>query len=218
MINLLTASEVSASHARRVRAGVPTRLANEYFEGELLLFVQDPALRATMEKPVGRAKRYWELQVQGRFLKPVDNFVMGMEATEPLKMSLPLRLVSSTLFSFMRTFEPDLHSSFGSNAKKDGSGGELPHVCTPLFNGADTIVETLDGSGDAPPTLGEPYMGPKLTRAERPQSVRLDATYTFMTFSTFCDVYAWKIKGLPTGAIDIATFLRDSSMRIVAYT
>ena len=50
-------------------------------------------------------------------------------------------------------------------AKKDGSGGELPHVCTPLFNGADTIVETLDGSGDAPPTLGEAYMGPKLTRA-----------------------------------------------------
>ena len=212
--SLLDARDLSGATPKRVRSGVVVPFTNENFEGEMLLFVRDPALPT---QPSGPGKRYWELQVQGRFRRAVPNFYMGMELSEPIKMSLLLRGISSTFLGFVRSIEQDIHTSFGSS-KNDNT--ELPHLVTPLFKGVDAVIETVDGSGESPPALGSDiFAGRKYPKSDRPSAVRLDAIYTFSVFSTFIDIFAWKIKGVPAiGAMDMLGFFKDASLRIVAYT
>jgi hypothetical protein len=207
-------TERSGETSTLVRPGVVTPLINDDFKGELIFFVRDPALPTTASGP---GKRYWELQVQGRFRRPVENFFMGMELSEALKMTFFMRGVASTLLSFVKTFESDIHTSFG--AGKTAETAELPHLVTPIFKGVDAVVETVDGTGE-PPTLGSDLLsGPKRPKSERPQSARLDATYTFSVFSTFLDLFAWKIKGMPAvGSVDMHGFFKDAALRIIAYS
>ena len=209
MPQLLESHEHSGTAPKRVRSGVVTPFVNECFEGEMLFFVRDPSL------PVAPKQRYWELQVQGRFRKRVENFYMGMELTEPLKVSFFLRGLAATFTAFVKSVEPDIHYSLGVS-KADAE--ERPHLVTPYFKGVDAIVETVDGSGE-PPALGSDLLsGPRIPKSERPTSVRLDATYTFSVFSTFLDFFAWKIKGIPAlGSVDLAGYFRDAALAIVVY-
>ena len=196
-----------------VRAGAPTRISNSGFEGQVLFFVRD----SSTPLPAGGSKvRYWELQVQGRFLHEVDSFFMGLELSEPIKMSLLFRGLSGTILSFVKSFEADVHASFGASK---ASGLETPHLVSPLFKGVDAVVETVDGTGP-PPELGTDLTaGPKVPKSERPQRVRTDATYTMCVFSTFIDLFAWKVKGLPGGSsLDMNSFFRDAALRIVCYS
>ena len=211
---LLDARDLSGSKPRRVRSGVVVPFSNENFEGRMLLFVRDPSLPA---QPSGPGKRYWELQVQGRFCRALANFYMGMELSEAIKMSLLLRGVSATFLGFVKGIEQDIHTSFGSS-KNDST--ELPHLVTPLFKGVDAVIETVDGSDESPPALGSDlFAGRKYPKSERPSAVRLDAIYTFSVYSTFIDIFAWKIMGVPAiGAVDMLGFFKDASLRIVAYT
>lgn len=211
--NLLECSERSGATPRRVRAGVVTPFANEYFEGNLLLFARHPS---TAPEHGIKGKRYWEVQVQGRFKRPVANFYMGLELTEPLKVSFMLRGLSGMVLGFAKTLEPDIHHSFGTS--KAGAE-ELPHIVTPMFKAIDIVFESVDGVDPPPPPLGSD-MGAKQSKAGFPQTVRLDATYTFTVWSTLCDLYSWKVKGVPAvNSIEMANFLnRDAAIRIVAYT
>ena len=85
--------------------------------------------------------------MQGRFLRPVDNFFMGMELSDSeMELCLPEHVWA--MLSFVKTFEPDVHTSFGVSK---GSQTELPHLVTPQFKGVDAIVETVDGTGKPPP-------------------------------------------------------------------
>ena len=183
----------------------------------MLLFVRDPRM------PIGQGtKRLWEVQIQGRFLKPIEGFHMGLELTEPLSMSLFLRGITSGLVGFIRSFESDIHSSFGS-AKHESNvdARELPHIVTPLFKGVDLVIETPDGSGMSVPMLGADLIGtgPRQPKSERPRAVRLDATYTFCVFSSYLDIWSWRFNlGLPFGAVEMATFSRDASLRVAGYT
>ena len=215
----LEASELSSVSPRRVRAGVPTPFANDSFEGKILLFVRDPALPPTPSANSSGAagRRLWEVQMQGRFLRPVENFFMGMELSEVMRMSFMLRSVCSAALSFVKTYEPDIRVSFG--VSKGEQVVELPHLVTPLFKGVDFIMETLDGSGEPPPALGSDVLSlPKRPKSERPQSVRLDATYTMSVYSTFVDLFTWKVKSMPViGAVDMGAYFRDSGLRIVTY-
>jgi hypothetical protein len=203
---LLQASELSGRMPRRVRAGVPVAIANESFEGTLLLFARNPA--APVVGPAG--KRLWELQVQGRFRKPIDNFYMGMEVTETVKPSFFLRGVSAVLLNYARTFEPDVHFSYGTT--KHGST-ELPHLVTPLFKGADVAIETPDG--EDPPELGSEalayHLKAKQPKSERPRAVRLDCTYTALFVSTTIDLCVRPLRPHPRGSVATES-LDDSAL------
>ena len=49
--------------------------------------------------------------------------------------------------------------------------------------------------------------------------MRLDATYTFCVFSSYLDIWSWRFNlGLPFGAVEMATFSRDASLRVAGYT
>ena len=208
---LLEGAELSGNPTR-IRAGVPAEIKNEVFEGKVLLFVRPPDL--PLPKPP-TVIRWFEVQLQGRFLKTID-FVMGLELSETLKLSLFLRGVGSTFVSFVKNSEPDLHTSFGVTK---GDEVELPHIVTPMFKGCDAVIETIDGTGP-PPALGSDFIapGPKRPKSERPQFVRTDATYTLTTFSTFIDLTSWKIRGLPMmPSVDMANYFKDAGVRVVMY-
>lgn len=209
---LLEVQELSGGVPRRVRAGVPTSFSNELFDGKILLFVRDPSIPQASSGP---GRRLWEVQMQGRFLRPVDNFFMGMELSDSPKWSFVFRSMSGAMLSFVKTFEPDVHTSFGVSK---GNQTELPHLVTPQFKGVDAIVETVDGMGEPPPLGSDLLSAPKGPKSERPQVPRLDATYTMAVFSTFIDLFAWKIKSIPmVGNLDMSSYFRDAGLRIVTY-
>lgn len=112
------AADSSAAEPVCVRAGTPTRISNDYFEGTCLLFVRDPAV--PVNAPGTFCKRYFEVQLQGRFKRTPEHFFIGMELSEVLRMSMLVRGVSRTLISFVRSYEPDIECTFGS-AKGGGS-------------------------------------------------------------------------------------------------
>ena len=212
MLPLLEVQELSGGVPRRVRAGVPTSFSNELFDGKILLFVRDPSIPQASSGP---GRRLWEVQMQGRFLRPVDNFFMGMELSDSPKWSFVFRSMSGAMLSFVKTFEPDVHTSFGVSK---GNQTELPHLVTPQFKGVDAIVETVDGTGEPPPLGSDLLSAPKGSKSERPQVPRLDATYTMAVFSTFIDLFAWKIKSIPmVGNLDMNSYFRDAGLRIVTY-
>ena len=116
MPQLLESHEHSGTAPKRVRSGVVTPFVNECFEGEMLFFVRDPSL------PVAPKQRDWELQVQGRFRKRVENLYMGMELTEPLKVSFVLRGLAPPLLPLSRASS----RTFYSRRVKGGRGGGAP--------------------------------------------------------------------------------------------
>ena len=237
------AAETSGLHDVPVRAGVPVKFSNDWFEGSLLLFVRDPAVPVTA--PGTFTKRYWvrlpalrlasscrlrltdafvcpaacaaqEVQLQGRFKRAAEHFCMGMEISEVLRLNFVLRSLSSTLVSFVRSYEPDVHCAFGS--AKAGADVEMPHLVAPAFKGCDLLLETAEG--ETPPTLGTDLTGGMThPKGGRPTSIRLDRTYTMCVFSTCIDLSAWKLTGTPIGNVDISTFLgKQAAVRIVFYT
>lgn len=187
---LLEASEHSGPSPKRIRSGIPMAFSNEQFEGKLLLFVRDPSIPPAAKAP---GNRYWELQVQGRFKTHVENLYMGMELSEGIgKMGFFFRSVANTTVAFTKTYEPDIHFSFG--AVKDELI-ELPHLVTPMFKAVDAFAETVDGT-EAPPVLGSDLLAThKAPKSERPSAVRLDATYTFAVYSTMLDAHSWRVRG-----------------------
>ncbi|KOO52750.1 phosphorylated ctd-interacting factor 1 [Chrysochromulina tobinii] len=192
--------DVSASQPVCVRAGTLTRISNDYFEGTCLIFVRDPTVPVLT--PGTFYRRYFEIQLQGRFKQAPERFFIGMELSEVLRLSMMARGISNTLFSFVRSYEPDIDVSFGSKDKV-GVDFELPHLVAPLFKGCDIVVETPDG--EALPTLGTDITGGRThPKGGRPMRIRLDCTYTICTFSTCIDLFAWKVKGTPVGDVDAA--------------
>ena len=208
------ATEISGVADSCIRAGVPTHIETQWFYGTVMLFVRDPL--EPVNTPGLFNKRYWEMQVQGRFKKTSEHFVMGMEVSEVLRPSLVLRGLTTSLLSFVRSFEPDIHFSFGS--AKGGIAMEMPHLVSPQFKGCDYIVETPDG--ETPPPLGTDITGGTThAKGGRPTAARLDCVYTFCCFSTCIDLTAWKLSGTPMGSIDVAKFIgREAAIRIVMYT
>ncbi|KOO34566.1 hypothetical protein Ctob_013360 [Chrysochromulina tobinii] len=204
-------SETSAVEPVIVRAGRPTHISNDYFEGTCFLFVRDPAVHVSTQDTFCR--RYFEIQLQGRFKRTPERFFIGLELSEVLRLSMLMRGVCNTLFNFVRSYEPDICVSFGS--AKGGIDYEMPHLVSPYFKGCDIVVETPDG--EAPPTLGTDITGGRThPKGGRPIGIRLDCTYTICTFSTCIDPFAWKVKGTPVGTVDIGSVIgRDTAIRIV---
>ena len=206
-------SDTSAVEPVIVRAGRPTHISNDYFEGTCFLFVRDPAVHVSTQDTFCR--RYFEIQLQGRFKRTPERFFIGLELSEVLRLSMLMRGVCNTLFNFVRSYEPDICVSFGS--AKGGIDYEMPHLVSPYFKGCDIVVETPDG--EAPPTLGTDITGGRThPKGGRPMRIRLDCTYTICTFSTCIDPFAWKVKGTPVGTVDIGSVIgRDTAIRIVMY-
>lgn len=213
-LGVFDAADVSASQPVCVRAGTLTRISNDYFEGTCLIFVRDPTVPVLT--PGTFCRRYFEIQLQGRFKRTPERFFIGMELSEVLRLSMMARGISNTLFSFVRSYEPDIDVSFGSKDKV-GVDFELPHLVAPLFKGCDIVVETPDG--EALPTLGTDITGGRThPKGGRPMRIRLDCTYTICTFSTCIDLFAWKVKGTPVGDVDVGKVVgRDNAIRVVMY-
>ena len=213
-LGVFDAADVSASQPVCVRAGTLTRISNDYFEGTCLIFVRDPTVPVLT--PGTFYRRYFEIQLQGRFKQAPERFFIGMELSEVLRLSMMARGISNTLFSFVRSYEPDIDVSFGSKDKV-GVDFELPHLVAPLFKGCDIVVETPDG--EALPTLGTDITGGRThPKGGRPMRIRLDCTYTICTFSTCIDLFAWKVKGTPVGDVDVGKVVgRDNAIRVVMY-
>ena len=210
----IEAAEISGTSVVPIIPGKATKIDNELFDGHILFLVRDPTISAA---PPG--KRLFELQMQGRFKSSFDNMFMGMELAEPLKPGLLFRAAANSTTAFVKSFEPDIHTSFGSMS--EGRPIDLPHIVTPGFKGCDYVLATPPG--ETPPVLGSDVTcGKRATKHEKSQwsaAIRGDCTYTLCTFSTFVDFYTFKAKGLPFGPLDLGSlFGRDNAMRIVVYT
>ena len=97
----MAAGAVQVTIPSRVEVGAskPTHFSNDLFEGKILFLAADAKGAAQAIAP----GRTFELQVQGRFKRPVEHFFMGVELTEGLAGLGPMkRGVMNWLFSLVK--------------------------------------------------------------------------------------------------------------------
>ena len=199
--------------------GVVQPFSNECFEGQVLVKVLNPHDASPMPAGVSAVRGLWEVWVQGRFKVPLDNFYMGLELNDALKLGMVSRALASSVVRFVKTFEADVHANAGRAAQGASTqeASELAHIVARHFKGADQFHEAAEG--EAPPLLGGVMPpGSRANKASRPTTVRTDRTYTFCTYSSFIDLGGWKLTKLPgVGTLDLASFVREADVRIVFY-
>ena len=116
----------------------------------------------------------------------------------------------------MRTFDSDIHYSFGDN--KDV---ETPHIVFPAWKFFEHLIVTKPG--DTPPPMTEPFEESKSSRERRKASKgtgewNADDTYSMAFYSMYLDLPQWRVVNLPvTKDLDLRTFWGNSFLSVVMY-
>ena len=77
-------------------------------------------------------RRYFELQVQGKFKRPpMGEIYVGGESSNKMELGMIMRTICKSVCNFCSTLVTDLHYSFGDPQNREDY--ELPHMAAPLF-------------------------------------------------------------------------------------
>ena len=194
----------------QINSRTPVPIETPLFSGCLLLLVRpeteaaDPFYSANVFK--GKRRRF-EVQVQGRFKRPIDGTMYtGGEVLLPqMQLGLLTKGVARGMLSLISAVLP-IHYSFGQPKVSE----ERPHIVSPLMISADRMIITPDGQ--PPPRLGTPgaFDLAKLENEEARKRRRQEAgqgkpgwsfdtasTYTFSFNTSNIDLPSWQVRGLP---------------------
>jgi hypothetical protein len=216
-----TAEGIPAPFQLNSRSPVP--IETPLFSGHALVIVrpdggaQDPFYQ---HRVFEGKRRLFEVQLQGRFKRPVEGvlFVGGEISLRQMQLGLLTKSIAHGLLRIVRSFFPHLHFSFG-----DREGRERPHIVSPLWGGADRLIVTP--IGETPPKLGSTAAMDAETPAHR-KSRRgggvgvydTEQTYTFSFNTSNIDLNRWRLRGLPLfGDVDLHNFWLDGSVSISIY-
>ena len=220
-VRLLQEGGTSSPHLFPLNAqsGIPVQ--TELFEGHVLCLLRpDPPDRDPYwnERIFSKKKRRVILQLQGKFrYVPQGMVYAGAEVSQPMKLGLVTRGLSTVLLRLVESFNSNVHYSFG-----DKAGNEKAHIVVPAYTFFEQIVVTPPG--ETPPPITELFDEPIESRAARKASKGLrhqwntTDTYSFAFYSMYIDLVHWHIVGIPvSGYISLKTFWGDSLLRICMY-
>lgn len=201
------------------QCGVPVK--TELFEGHILCLLRpDPPDRDPYwnDRIFSKKKRRVIIQLQGKFRYVPQGIVYaGAEVSQPMKLGLVTRGLSTVLLRLVESFNSNVHYSFG-----DKKGNEKAHIVVPAYTFFEQIVIT--SPGETPPPITELFDEPKESRAARKASKgaghqwNTTDTYSFSFYSMYIDLVHWHIVGIPvSGDISLKTFWGDSLLRIGMY-
>ena len=206
----------------------PFMVNNENFEGQVLFRSKSGPGSEQHSEYFSARRRVLEIQVQGRFKKPVrpsanvatagdhakqTPLLFGGELARPGPMPLGLmgRGATKLLLKTMRVM------SRGNSLRAScGGKGVRPHIIFPILGLADHVVVTPDGGEDktddedgagdsetTPPALGQlEFEGiAKGERRKHPSCARLwgpESTVSFSLHSMYLDLARWRVVNVPT--------------------
>jgi hypothetical protein len=146
-------TDIGSSVRKEIRPNyrLPIPLENEWFKGKCVMKVRTDPVDPVFKGYFAGRRRYFELQVQGRFkVAPPGAIYMGIEVPPPaLSLSFFSRGIANLVLGLLKKMVPDSHSSFGAK-------NECPHMVFPLVTAMDTFIVTPEGE-DPPPLGVDPF-------------------------------------------------------------
>lgn len=193
----------------------PAKISNENLEGSILFLHRTDESMPEIENPFAPhfavKKRRWELRLQIKFLKPIEEGqvpLFGIEVDE-IPSSYFLRVVLAICKSINRAKGDTFHYSLGKE-------GQSAYIIFPLWV-MDTIIPTVEG--EELPDLAKVGELPLTSHSER-RKMKFEnypnATWTFVYFNAYIDLIMWELCNLPAYKhAPISKILGDSDLRVI---
>ena len=192
----------------------------DLFVGNMMLILrpEDPTTDPYWnERLFSKKKRRFVFQLQGKFKrKPRGIVYAGAEISDQMKIGLVAKGMCSILLNLVRSFNPNVHYSFGDKTQEEKS-----HIVIPAWTFFERLVVTK--AGDSPPAMGEafPESQDSINARKSSKSVgdwNIEDTYSMSYYSMYIDLPKWKIVKVPVAPeIDLRTFWNKSFLSIVLY-
>jgi hypothetical protein len=197
---------------------IPIPVETDLFKGNIICVVRpsnpedDPYWN---ERIFSKKKRRLVIQIQGQFkYEPKGVVYAGAEVSDPMKLGLITRGVSTILLRLVESFNSNIHYSYGDDK-------ENAHIVGPAFTFFERIIATPPGQ--TPPLIGEPFEETLESRDYRKASKASGTwnavdTYSLEFYSMYIDLPTWNLVNLPvSGDIALKTFWGNSLLRICMY-
>ena len=217
-VSLLSTQERFEQYPVNSPTAIP--FETELFVGKMIFILrpEDPTTDPYWnERLFSKRKRRFVFQLQGKFKRtPRGTVYAGAEISDPMRIGLVAKGMCSILLNLVRSFNSNMHFSFGDKRKEEES-----HIVIPAWSFFELLVVTK--SGDTPPPMGEPFPESQESKEERKSSNSVgnwntEDTYSMSYYSMYIDLPTWKVVKVPVAPdIDLRTFWNKSYLKIVLY-
>ena len=217
-VSLLSTNERFEEYPVNSPTAIP--FETDLFVGKMMLILrpEDPTTDPYWnERLFSKRKRRFVFQLQGKFKRlPRGIVYAGAEISDPMKIGLVAKGMCSILLNLVRSFNSNMHFSFGDKRNEEES-----HIVIPAWTFFELLVVTK--SGDTPPPMGEDFPESQKSKEERKTSNSVgnwntEDTYSMSYYSMYIDLPTWKVVKVPVAPdIDLRTFWNKSFLKIVLY-